>query len=371
MYSDFADVFSKAKAGSLAPHRPYNLKVVTPPEVVPPPGHMYSLLETETKALQEFLDEHLALGFIHPSRSLHGVPVLFVKKRDGSLRLCIDFRGLNKITQKDRYLLPLISDLLDTPWKARIYTKIDLQHAYHLVQVAEGDEWKTTFRTHWGSFEWNVMPFGLSNAPAAFQCFMNDVFSDLLDVCVVVYLDDILIYSDNPTEHEKHVREVVTRLRKHGLYAKAEKCEFHVETTEFLGYILTLTGLQMGQEKVQTIQDWPKPRKVRNIQSFLGFANFYRRFIHSYSDITVPLIQLTRKGTPWDFTPDCRKAFETLKTAFTTVTTAPILSHWIPDAPLVVETDALDYALAAILLTYTEDGELQSDRIPFLHVHKP
>ena len=271
------------------PHRPYDLKIVTPDGVIPPHGRMYSLSETETQALREFLDEHLALGFIRPSRSPHGAPVLFVKKRDGSLRFCIDFRGLNKITQRDQYPLPLITDFLDAPQKARIYMKIDLQHAYHLVRVAEGDKWKTTFRTRWGSFEWNVMPFGLSNAPAAFQRFMNDVFSDLLDVCIVVYLDDILIYSDNPAEHEKHVHEVLTRLCKHGLYAKAEKCEFHVETTEFLGYILTPNGLQMGQEKVQMIQDWPEPWKVCDIQSFLGFANFYRRFIHGYSDIMVPL----------------------------------------------------------------------------------
>ena len=276
VYSDFTDIFSKAKAGSLAPHRPYDLKIVTPDGVVPPHSHMYSLSETETKALREFLDEHLASSFIRPSQSLHGTPVLFVKKRDGSLRLCVDFRGLNKITQKDRYPLPLISNLLDAPWKACIYTKIDLQHAYHLVQIAKGDEWKTTFRTRWGSFEWNVMPFGLSNAPAAFQCFMNNVFSDLLDVCAVVYLDDILIYSDNLAKHQVHVHEVLTRLCKHGLFAKAEKCEFHVETTEFLGYILMPNGLQMGQEKVQMIQDWPEPWKVRDIQSFLGFANFYR-----------------------------------------------------------------------------------------------
>ena len=174
---------------------------------------MYSLSETETKALQEFLNEHLASGFIRPSRSPHGAPVLFVKKRDGSLQLCIDFRGLNKITQKDRYPLLLITDL-DAPQKARIYTKIDLQHAYHLVRIAKGDEWKTTFRTQWGSFEWNVMPFGLSYAPAPFQCFMNNVFGDLLDVCAVVYLNNILIYSDNLAEHQQHVREVLTRLRK-------------------------------------------------------------------------------------------------------------------------------------------------------------
>ena len=133
--------------------------------------------------------------------SPYGAPVLFVKKKDGSLRLCVDFRSLNKITKKNRYPLPLISDLLDSPHKARIYTKIDLQHAYHLVCIAEEDEWKTAFRTHYGAFEWSVMPFRLTNAPAAFQRFMNDVFSDLLDVCIVVYLDDILIYSDDITQH--------------------------------------------------------------------------------------------------------------------------------------------------------------------------
>jgi hypothetical protein len=142
-------------------------------------------------------------------RSAGYTPVLFVKKKDGSLRLCVDFRGLNKITKKDSYPLPRIVDLLDSPQKASIYTKIDLWHAYHLVRIHEGDEWKTTFRTRYGSFEWCVIPFGLTNAPSAFQRFMNDVFADLLDICVLVYLDDILIYSDNPEEHRAHVREVL------------------------------------------------------------------------------------------------------------------------------------------------------------------
>jgi len=135
-----------------------------------------------------------------------------MKKKDGFLRLCVDFRRLNKITKKDQYPLPLISDLLDSPRKAHIYTKIDLWHAYHLVHIAEGNKWKTAFQTCYGTFEWSVMPFGLTNAPATFQRFMNDVFSDLLDVCIVVYLDDILIYSDNIMQHWKHVKEVLKRL---------------------------------------------------------------------------------------------------------------------------------------------------------------
>ena len=297
----------------------------------------------------------MSIGFIRPSSSPHGAPVLFVRKKDGSLRLCVDYRGLNKITKKDRYPLPLISDLLQTAGKARVYTTIDLRHAYHLVRITEGDEWKTAFRTCYGSFEWQVMPFGLTNSPAAFQRLMNDVFRDLLDKCVTVYLDDILIYSDNPSEHRKHVREVLRRLRQHGLYARADKCKFSVDTVEYLGFILSPSGLRMSEDKVKIIQDWPEPRKVKDIQSFLGFANFYRRFIANYSDIVIPLTRLTRKNTPWLFSDSAREAFNNLKKAFTT---APVLTHWIPDRPIIVETDASDYALGAILSIRTSDDEI-------------
>ena len=354
-YHEFADVFSKTRADTLAPHRPYDLKINMDEGTSPPVGPIYSLSHTELQALREFVDEHIRIGFIRPTTSPHGAPVLFVKKKDGSLRLCVDYRGLNKITKKDRYPLPLLSDLLDAPRKASVYTKIDLRHAYHLVRIAEGDEWKTAFRTRYGSFEWLVMPFGLTNAPAAFQRFMNDIFSDLIDVCVIIYLDDILIYSDNTADHRKHVKEVLRRLRKHGLFARADKCEFHTDTVEYLGYILSPDGLVMSKDKVKTVLDWPEPRNVKDIQSFLGFANFYRRFIFRYSDIVVPLTRLTRKGAPWNFSEDCRKAFNELKEAFTS---ASVLSHWIPGAPLIVETDASDYALGAILSTVTPDSEI-------------
>ena len=238
--------------------------------------------------MKEFIDENLTNGFIRLTSSPHGALVLFVKKKDGSLRLCVDFCRLNKIIKKDRYPLPLISDLLDSPCKACIYTKIDLWHAYHLVHIAEGDEWKTAFRTRYSAFKWSVMLFGLTNTPTAFQRFMNDMFSNLLDVCIVVYLDDILIYSDNITQHRKHVKEVLKRLQKAGLYAKTEKCEFHSNSIEYLGYVLSPYGLTMSDAKVKTIQEWPEPRKVKDIQSFLGFANFYRCFIFNYSDIVIP-----------------------------------------------------------------------------------
>jgi len=208
-YHEYADVFSKSKAETLAPHCSYDLRIDLEKDSHPPVGTIYSLSKFEQETLKEFIDENLTNGFIRSTSSPHGAPVLFIKKKDGSLRLCVDFRGLNRITKKDRYLLPLISDLLDSPRKARIYTKIDLRHAYHLVCVAKGDEWKTAFRTCYGAFEWSVMLFRLTNAPAAFQRFMNDVFSDLLDVCIVVYLDDILIYSNDITQHRSHVKEVL------------------------------------------------------------------------------------------------------------------------------------------------------------------
>jgi hypothetical protein len=354
-YHEYQDVFSKSSASTLPPHRSYDLKIDLEEGAEPPIGRMYSLSEKEMGALREFLDDNLNNGFVRPSNSSHGAPILFVKKKDGSLRLCVDFRGLNKISKKDRYPLPLISDLLDSPGKARIYTKIDLRHAYHLVRIREGDEWKTTFRTKYGSFEWLVMPFGLSNAPGAFQRFMNDVFADMLDVCVVVYLDDILIYSSDKTTHHKQVKEVLRRLRKHGLYAKPEKCEFDRESVEYLGYILSADGLTMAADKVQVIQDWPEPRKVKDVQSFLGFANFYRRFIYNFSDIVIPLTRLTRKNIPFVFGEKERSAFVLLKESFVS---APILTHFIPDRPIIVETDASDYALAAILSIQLENGEI-------------
>ena len=208
-YHDYLDVFSKSKGTTLPPRRPYDHKIELEGGTTPPFGPIYSLSEVEQFALRQFLDENLANHFIRPLNSPSGAPVLFIKKKDGSLRLAVDYRGLNRITRKDRYPLPLIPDLLDRLRSARVFTKIDLCGAYNLVHIAEGNEWKTAFRTRYGSYEFQVMHYGLTNAPASFQRFMNDCFKDLLDVCIVVYLDDILIYSENPSEHEDHVREVL------------------------------------------------------------------------------------------------------------------------------------------------------------------
>ena len=204
-YHNFADVFSKMKADTLALHHPYNLKINLEEGTSPPVKPLYLLSQSEFKALQEFIDKHIHIGFIRSTNSPHSAPVLFVCKKDGSLQLCVNYRGLNKISKKDCYPLPFISDLLSTASKAYIYTTIDLCHTYHLVYIAEGDEWKTVFCTCYRSFEWLVMPFGLTNASAAFQSFINDIFSDLLDINITVYIDNILIYSDDPAEHRKYV----------------------------------------------------------------------------------------------------------------------------------------------------------------------
>jgi len=199
------------------------------------------------------------------------------------------------------------------------------------------------------------MLFSLTNAPVAFQQFMNDIFSDLLDVCVMIYLDDILIYSNNMSKHHWYVKEVLKHFHKAGLYAKAEKCEFHSKSVEYLEYILSPSGLTMSDDKIKIIQDWPESKKVKDIQSFLDFANFYYQFIFNYSDIVIPLIYLTQKDIPWKFDSFCQDTFNSLKKAFIST---PILTHWIPDAQLIVETDASDYALAAILSIINEDNEV-------------
>lgn len=356
VYHDFADIFDKGLSDKLAQHCPYDLKIELEEGSSPTHTQLYHVSDLELDALKTFIDENIRRGFIAPSNSPYAASVLFVKKKSGELRLCVDYRALNKITKKDRYPLPLISELLDSPRRAKVYTKLDLRHAYHLVQIAKGDEWKTAFRTHYGSFEWRVMPFGLTNTPAAFQCFVNDMFADLLDVTVIVYLDDVLIYSDDHESHKEHVREVLRRLRANGLFANPKKCEFNKTTVEYLGYILSPDGLRMSMDKVQTILDWPTPRKVKDVQSFLGFCNFYRRFIHQYSDIVVPLTCLTHKAVTWKWDDACETAFNSLRFSFTT---APVLAHWLPNQQIIVETDALDYAVAAILsLRFIETDEI-------------
>lgn len=216
-------------------------------------------------------------------------PILFVKRKNGKYCICVDYRVVNNMTIKNRYPLPRMNELIDKLKGAKHFTKIDLHNSYNLVRIKEGDEWKTTFRTEYGLFEWLVMPFGLTNAPAAFQYFMKDMLKEVLDILAVVYLDDILIFSATEEEHIVHVRQILEKLCANKLYSNAEKCHFHKEEIEYLAIIALGTGVHVDPAKVKTVQEWPTPKSVKNIQEFVGFANFCRCFMEGYSNLAAPM----------------------------------------------------------------------------------
>ena len=240
-----------------------------------PWGPLYGMSEQELRGLREWLDRQVAAGKIVKSSSSAGAPILLVGKPDGSFRLCVDYRALNKVRVKNRYPLPLMTELRERLNRAKVFTKLDLKNGYHLVRMAEEDEEKTAFRTRFGLYHWRVMPFGLCNAPATFQSMMDNMLHDLLDDGVIVYIDDILIYSEDEKTHVKLVQEVLSRLDKAGLGVNLKKSSFHIKKVEFLGYIISEQGIEMSSAKVEEVQSWTTPRKVKDIQEFLGFANFY------------------------------------------------------------------------------------------------
>ena len=265
----------------------------------------------------------LTSGKIRPSKSSACAPILFVPKKEGrGLRLCVDYRGLNKVTILKRYPLPLMNELRDRVRGAKIFTKLDLKSGYNLIQIKEGDEWKTAFRMHYGLFEYRVMPFGLANTPATFQNMMNEIFRDMIDLGVVIYLDDILIYSENEQDHVALVKRVLERLHEHQLAIVPNKCEWHRSRVNFLGYIISSQGVEMDQVKIRTVVEWEAPDLVKGVQSFLEFANFYRRFIEGYSKLTRLLTDLTKKSEKFFWSDECGRAFEELKQRFTS---APIV----------------------------------------------
>ncbi|KAI4897624.1 hypothetical protein NFI96_008578 [Prochilodus magdalenae] len=345
-YSDLAEVFSKSKAASLPPHRPWDCAINLLLGTTPPRGRIYPLSIPESLAMETYIKEAPDLGYICPSTSPAAAGFFFVKK-DGGLRPCIDYRGLNAITVKKRLPMPLVTSAIEQVREAKIFTKLDLRSAYNLVRIREGDEWKTAFVTNTGHYEYLVMSYGLVNAPSVFQAFVNEVLRDMLNKFVVVYLDDILVYSSNYADHVSHVRQVLRCLLHHRLFVKLEKCEFHKSTLSYLGYILSPQGVQMDDSKIQAVLKWPQPHTVKELQRFLGFANFYRRFIQNYSIVTVPLTSLLR-GNPkrLKWSPAALSAFSGLKGRFTS---APILRHPDPSQPFVVEVDASETGLGAVL----------------------
>ena len=258
-------------------------------------GPIYSLGPVELETLKTYIKTNLANGFIRPSKSPAGAPILFDRKPDRSFCLCVDYRGLNNITIKNQYSLPLIGESLDWLGRAKRFTQLDLTNAYHRMRICEGNEWKTAFRTQYGHFEYQVMPFGLSNAPATFQGYVNKILAEKLDIFVIVYLDDILIYTKDPSQpHVEAVRWVLDQLRKYSLFANLKKCHFHQDEVCFLGYVVSSKGINMEAEQIEVIRKWPELKLVRDIQVFLGFANFYCRFIKGFSKIATLLTSMLK-----------------------------------------------------------------------------
>ncbi|KAL4021666.1 hypothetical protein IC575_020472 [Cucumis melo] len=294
------------------------------PDTAPISRASYRMALTELKELKVQLQELLDKGFIRPSLSPWGAPVLFVKKKDGSMRLCIDYRELNKVTVKNRYLLPRIDDLFDQLQGATVFSKIDLRSGYHQLRIRDSDIPKTAFRSRYGHYEFIVMSFGLTNTPAMFMDLMNRVFKDFLDSFVIVFIDDILIYSKTEAEHEKHLHQVLETLR-------ANKLE----------------GVSVDPAKIEVVTNWPRPSTVSEIRSFLGLAGYYRRFVEDFSRIASPLTQLTRKGTPFVWSPACESSFQELKQK---LVTAPILT--VPDGSgsFVIYSDASKKGLGCVLM---------------------
>jgi len=345
-YRDLKVVFEKKEAEKLPPHREYDISI----ELIPGGqlyfGPIYSLTVAELKALREYIDENMKKKFIRKSKSPAGAPVLFVKKHDGSLRLCVDYRRLNAITIRNSYPIPRIQDLIESFKGATIFTRLDLRSAYNLVRVKEGNEYLTAFRTPLGHYEYLVMPFGLRNAPSVFQRFIQDILDQVIGTCVQVYLDDIIIYSKNINEHVNHVKLVLSLLIKNGLYAKLEKCEFHVKETTFLGFTISVNGLTMDRDKVKSVLEWPTPKNIRDLQSFLGLCNFYRKFIKNFANDMEPLRKLLKKNNQFLWDAEAENAFNKLKNAFKT---NEILIFPDPDKEFIVETDASDFAIGCVL----------------------
>jgi transposase InsO family protein len=346
-FRQYRSVFSEQASERLPQHQPWDHAIDLKPDTTMKKCGVYRLTTAEMDALKLYIEDHLRKGYIQRSKSPVASPFFFVNKKDGKLRPVQDYRALNDITVKNATPLPLIPDLIDKLQGSRYFTKFDVRWGYNNIRIRKGNEWKAAFKCALGLFEPLVMTFGLCNAPATFQSFMNDIFTDLIDAGhLVVYLDDILLFHHALADLHALTHEVLCRLTQYDLYLKPEKCSFDQTSIEYLGVIIDNGNVRMDPAKVQGITKWPRPTKVKEIQSFLGFCNFYRRFIHDYSKIAHPLFHLTKKDIPFTWTTTQQSAFDTLIHSFTV---APVLL--LPDCarPFRLITDASDFAVGAIL----------------------
>ncbi|KAJ8105804.1 hypothetical protein ONZ43_g7278 [Nemania bipapillata] len=348
-YRSLLRTFSKVDSDKLPPNRPIDHRIDFLPgksEKDLPDNPLYRMSLEELEAVREYIVEQLRKGFIQPGNAPFAAPVLFVRKPGGGLRFCVDYRKINALTKKDKYPIPLIDETLARIAKAKIFTKIDVRQAFNRIRMHPESEDLTTFKTRYGAFKYKVLPFGLSNGPATFQRYINNALSEYLDDFCSAYIDDVLIFSENIEEHRIHVKRVLEKLREAGLQADIKKCEFHVEETKYLGFIVGKDGIKVDPEKVAVVRDWNAPTTVKGVQSFVGFCNFYRKFIYAYSRIAKPLFKLTCKGAMFVWTQECQMAFDALKAA---LISAPVLAHFDFNKETKVETDASNGVTAGVL----------------------
>ena len=320
------------------------------PVRLPPyrPPHAYR------DAVKKELQEMLSSGIIEPSTSEWSAPIVLVKKKDGSMRLCVDHRRLNQISRSDAYPMPRVDDLIDRVGKSTYISTLDLTRGYWQVPVAKIDRPKTAFATPFGLYQFNTMPFGLQGAPATFQRLMDCVIRGL--EFAAAYLDDLIVFSESWEDHLIHIRSVLEQLRKAGLTAKAKKCEFGASECVYLGHIVGSGSVKPEMDKTDAIRQFPTPQTKKDVHSFLGITGYYRRFVANYSDIAAPLTDLTKKNAPnkVSWTPSCEQAFNTLKER---LCSEPILKSPDFECPFILQTDASEYGVGAVLSQQTEDGQ--------------
>ena len=337
-HHEYLDIFRK-KGGTetLPPPRPCDMRIDLLPSAKLAVAKLYQLTEDQRMILLDTLKRETEAGRIRPSNAAYGSPMFFVPKKDGRSRMVVDYRRLNEATIPDVYPLPLISQITNELSKAKYFTKLDLVGAYQLLRVAEGYEHLTAFRTQYGMYESLVVRDGLRNAPAVFQHFLNEVFKDVLGRGVTIYIDDILIYAENLDELRRLTTKVFDLVRGASLYLKASKCEFERTSLTFLGFVISPSGIETNPEKVKAVQEFPRPRNLRESRSFIGLVSYYRRFVPNFSKIAAPITNLTKKGVPFSWEGPQEQAFENLKSM---LASAPVLAHYDPSLETILQTDA-------------------------------
>jgi RNase H-like domain found in reverse transcriptase/Reverse transcriptase (RNA-dependent DNA polymerase)/Integrase zinc binding domain/Chromo (CHRromatin Organisation MOdifier) domain/Retrotransposon gag protein len=351
---EFAELFVETLDESALPaHQPWDHEIPIEEGKTPPFGPIYQMSETELAVLKEYIDKNLKKGYIRESTSRAGAPVLFVPKKDKELRLVVDYRGLNNVTIKDRYSTPLPNELNDRLKGAIWFTKLDQKGGYDHIRMKEGEEWKTAFRTRYGLYEYQIMPQGLTNAPATHMRWVNNMLREHLDVFVIAYLDDVLIYSKSFEEHRKHVWTILSIFKENNVRLAPAKADWCKKEVEFLGVMVGADGVRMSEDKVRAVLEWPTPTNVKEIQAFIGFSNFYRRFIKHFSAVALPLTAKTkRQDELFTWGNQTQEAFDKLKQHFTE---APILATHDPEKDMVLETDASDGAIGGCLSQRGDD----------------